>query len=144
MTIGAGYLDVAAALANKDLANGTAMSPTASYDASTGNVYLTYDPSSIWDSSNLYGEREVGSASTIWSTQTVWGTLVVDAKRTVWGSRAVWGSNTVSGFQAIWSDRGVWGSRAVWGSSDDQASRGVWGSSLKTSDSNTDFYVQPR
>src|SRR3984893_14735131 len=40
-TVGAGYMDIAAALASTDVANGTAMSPVANYDTSSGNVYLT-------------------------------------------------------------------------------------------------------
>jgi serine protease AprX len=50
-TVGAGYVDLAAALASNDLAIGTAMSPTAVYDSSTGNVYMTSDNSSVWGSS---------------------------------------------------------------------------------------------
>src|SRR2546429_431252 len=36
-TVGAGYLDVAAALADSDVATGNALSPTAAYDSSNGN-----------------------------------------------------------------------------------------------------------
>ena len=35
-TIGAGYVDLEAALSSADVANGTAMSPVASYDANSG------------------------------------------------------------------------------------------------------------
>jgi len=35
-TVGAGYLDIAAALASTDLASGTAMSPIANYDTEYG------------------------------------------------------------------------------------------------------------
>src|SRR5207302_2331841 len=49
-TIGAGYLDVAAALSNTDLASpivGSALSPTVSRD-SAGNFFLVNNPSAIW------------------------------------------------------------------------------------------------
>jgi len=39
-TVGAGYLDIPAALASNDLAAGSAQSPTAAYDSATGSVYL--------------------------------------------------------------------------------------------------------
>src|SRR5204862_3402372 len=38
-TVGAGYVDVTAALANSDPAIGSALSPTAYYDAKKGKVY---------------------------------------------------------------------------------------------------------
>ena len=41
-TIGAGYLDVAALLANHDVVSGTAMSPLAFYNAADGKVYLKF------------------------------------------------------------------------------------------------------
>ena len=47
-TVGAGYLDLQAALANKDLAAGSALSPTARLDPASGNIYLVFDPSSTW------------------------------------------------------------------------------------------------
>ena len=44
-TIGAGYLDVQAALMNTDIATGSALSPNAVYNLRKGNVYLNYDKS---------------------------------------------------------------------------------------------------
>jgi serine protease AprX len=144
LTIGAGYLDVAAALANHDLATGTAMSPTAEYDPASGNVYLVFDPSSTWNDTDVYAGRAIGGTPGVWGTQTVWGPVVVGANRAVWGARAVWGSSTVSGFQVIWSSSGVWGDRAVWGASSTEADRAVWGAGASTTDSNVDFTVTPQ
>jgi serine protease AprX len=144
LTIGAGYLDVAAALANKDLATGTAMSPTAYYDATSGNVYLVDDPSSTWDDTDVYAGLAVSGTKGVWGSQAVWGSSVIDANKAVWGSQAVWGSSTVDGFKAVWGSQGVWGSKAVWGSSDTEADKAVWGSSASTSDSDVDFSVEPR
>ena len=39
-TIGAGYVDVEAAMSSTDVAKGSAMSPVASFDPNSGNVYL--------------------------------------------------------------------------------------------------------
>src|SRR5260370_14724824 len=53
-TVGAGYLDVWAALNNTDVAPahaGSALSPTAFYDATTGNVYVDGSLVVVWDSS---------------------------------------------------------------------------------------------
>src|SRR5882672_10340930 len=46
-TVGAGYLDLEAALVSNDIAKGTAMSPTATYNATSGEVYLTGDSSAV-------------------------------------------------------------------------------------------------
>jgi serine protease AprX len=127
-TIGAGYLDVAAALANHDLATGTALSPIASYDSASGNVSIAFDPSSTWQDSD-------GSTKAVWGTSTVWGNSVVTPNKNVWGNKAIWGTSSVAGLQA------VWGSKAVWGTSTVTADKAVWGSDVSTSDSDTDFAV---
>src|SRR5437870_10894550 len=53
-TIGAGYLDIAAALANNDLAVGSALSPAVSFDPSTGNVTLVESTAVTWGSSVVW------------------------------------------------------------------------------------------
>src|SRR5271168_1370164 len=60
-TVGAGYVDLEAALANTDLAEGTAMSPVATFNSVTNSVYLKDDPSAVWNS------------SATWSNAAVWG-----------------------------------------------------------------------
>ncbi|HXJ95391.1 MAG TPA: S8 family peptidase [Terriglobia bacterium] len=106
LTVGAGYLDIQAALADTTVATGTALSPTASVDPTTGDVYLVADPSSVWDTRS------------VWGTQSVWGV------RSVWGNSAfVSGSNALWGSQAVWGTRSVWGNRSVWGTTS------VWGTS---------------
>jgi serine protease AprX len=138
MTVGAGYLDIAAALKNHDLAAGTAMSPAAVYDASSGSVYLTFDPSSIWGSTNAYGGGTIGTNSSVWGTSAVWGTSVVDADKSVWGTSAVWGTSSESAFKA------VWGTSSVWGTSTLAGAKAVWGTDSSTSDSDKDFQAVPR
>jgi hypothetical protein len=39
------------------------MSPTANFDASTGNVYLSSDPSAVWNESALWGSSAVWGSS---------------------------------------------------------------------------------
>src|SRR5207302_6748501 len=97
-TIGAGYLDIPAALANTDVANGTALSPKVAYDSATGIAYLVGDTSAMWGS------------SAVWGTSAVWGSSAV------WGTSAMWGSTTVLGNSAMWGSSAVWGTSAMWGS----------------------------
>ena len=82
-TVGSGYLDIAAALANKDMASnkvGSALSPTAAYNSTTGAV------------TPLQRQCEtVPSSSVIWGTSVVWGTSLV------WGIRNVNGSSVILG-----------------------------------------------
>ena len=92
-TVGAGYVDVWAALNNTAIANGNALSPTARYDALSGNVYLTGAKGSTWDT------------NAVWGDQAVWGSMAfVNGSGAVWGSSAAWGTSTNQGFNAVWGD----------------------------------------
>src|SRR6266704_1587444 len=102
-TVGAGYLNIPAALANNDLANGSAMSPSVTFDQSTQTVSLVEGTSVIWGNSVVWGN------SLVWGTSVVWGDSVI------WGSSVVWGDSSTSGFSV------VWGSGVVWGTSSDQS-----------------------
>jgi serine protease AprX len=100
-TVGAGYLDVYAALNNTDLAPataGSALSPTAVYDSGTNTVYLTNGASVIWGS------------SVVWDSSVIWGSTAT-GQSVIWGSSGVWGSNTSSGFSVIWGGSVIWGSK---------------------------------
>jgi serine protease AprX len=110
-TIGAGYLDVWAALNNTDLAPpqvGSALSPTATYDPTSESVYVNGNPVAVWGS------------SAAWSISVVWGTSVVvtaDRKNVVWGSSTgVWDSSGAQGINALWN---LWS--VVWGDSNNTA-----------------------
>ncbi len=104
-TVGAGYLDVGAALASSDLATGNTLSPTAVYDSTTNSVYLVNAAGSTWDSSVL------------WGTSVVWGTNVfVNGTSVVWGGSVCWGTSTDAGFSV------VWGTSVLWGTSNQVAS----------------------
>jgi serine protease AprX len=101
-TIGAGYLDVWAALNCTDIvpSGSTASSPTVQYDATTKTVKLVSGTNIVWGSNIVWGDNVV------WGSNVVWGDNVV------WGSNVVWGDSTLQGFNV------VWGSNIVWGSSD--------------------------
>lgn len=132
-TIGAGYVDLAAALANTDLATGTAMSPTAVYNSQTGQVTLTSDPSSIWGTSytwsgpTVWGSNQfVGGSSIMWSASGPGGSSIMWGATGLWGSSIMWGAGTSSGFSSIWSNSIMWGASGQWGSSI------MWGANADT------------
>src|SRR6266566_480769 len=106
-TVGARYLDTAAALGNTDLApatSGSAMSPTAAYNSTTNTVYLVNGSSVVWGTSVLWG------SSVVWGTSVIWGTNT-SGQSVLWGSSVCWGTSTNSGFSVIWGTSVVWGSK---------------------------------
>jgi serine protease AprX len=106
-TIGAGYLDIQAALNNTDLAPATigiAKSPAVARDKS-GNVYVVTGPSVLWGGSIMWG------TSAVWGTSVVWGTKS-SGESVLWGSSIVWGSDSTEGYSVLW------GTSIVWGTSD--------------------------
>jgi serine protease AprX len=104
-TVGAGYLDIQAALLDSDVVptDLTTKSPTAAYDPLTGNVYMVSDSSVLWGSSVL------------WSSSLVWGASVytnstIDGQSVLWGDSVIWGDNTQDGFSVLWGATVLWGS----------------------------------
>src|SRR6266581_2116045 len=91
-TIGAGYLDVQAALMNTDVATASALSPKAAYNTKTGQVDIVY------------------GTGVVWGTSVVWGTGVL------WGNSVVWGQSGTTAFSVVWGSSVVWSSSVVWGS----------------------------
>ncbi len=94
-TVGAGYLDINAAMSDGQLASKPALSPTASFNAQTGTVSLVHDDSVVWGS------------TVVWGPSVVWGSSVV------WGDSAVWGSSVVWGDTASMACSVVWGSAVL-------------------------------
>jgi len=95
-TVGAGYLDIAAALADTSLAQGTALSPIAVYDSSTGTIGIVSDPSAVWNLTGVWGN------SSIFDLRTVWGANAINSTRTMWGANTVWGASSVGANRTIW------------------------------------------
>ncbi len=93
-TVGAGYMNIAAALANNDLAMEPALSPVASYNPATGLVTISVGSSTAWSNSLVFSE------SLVWGTAVFSGTS--DGLSVVWGSSVVWGDSLVSGFSVVW------------------------------------------
>ncbi len=103
-TVGAGYLDIGAALANRSLAQGTTLSPTAVYNTSKGTVGFVPDPTAVWNLTGVWGPQND------YDVRAVWGVKAIDATSTVWAVNKVWGVDaTVSGTNSVSANRCVWG-----------------------------------
>ena len=88
-TVGAGYLDIAAALQNNDTGTGRARSPKA-VRSSTGQIKLTFGTNIIWGT-NL-----------TWGTNIIWGTTNLSSTNIVWGTGSVWSASLTGGTNIIW------------------------------------------
>jgi serine protease AprX len=112
-TVGAGYLDVWAALNNTTLAPTTlaaAASPTAVLNPATNAVTVVNTNSAVWGVSAVWGSSAVWGNSAVWGVSTwVDGSSAVWGVSAVWGSSAVWGVSETSGFSAVWGSSAVWG-----------------------------------
>jgi serine protease AprX len=141
-TVGAGYVDLGAALASTELSSGTAISPSAIYDSNTGNVYLTSDSSAVWGtkqawsgpavwgnsqfmggSSIMWGATNTGGSSIMWGATNSAGSSIMWGASGLAGSSIMWGASTSSGFSSIWSNS------IMWGASGQGASSIMWGAS---------------
>jgi serine protease AprX len=92
-TVGAGYLDVNAALTNTDLVQSAALSPTAYLDPVTGRVSMKRGGSGIWGTTDAI----------VWGDTIVWGTSVLNGALSN-GAAIVWGDSLFGSLDAI-----VWG-----------------------------------
>jgi serine protease AprX len=98
-TIGAGYLDIAAALANTDKAAGSALSPRVNVSGTTVTL----------DFSNSQALSVIWGTNIIWGTNVIWGTGMVSGNTVVSGSNVIWGTRGTSGFNIIWGTSVIWG-----------------------------------
>jgi len=92
-TVGAGYLDINAALNSNDLAPRPALSPNAVYDAVGKHVSVVLNYALTW-----------GDAMT-WGEAITWGNSVfINGTALIWGEAMTWGDITTSGFALIWGE----------------------------------------
>ena len=106
-TVGAGYLDIKAALASADLTPawmGSAMSPLAALDRN-GNVVLVPN-----------GASQLGGRSGTWSTGSVFGQSVLWGTN-VSGQSILWGTYTLAGQSVLWGTNAASASSILWGTS---------------------------
>jgi len=97
--VGAGYLNIAAALSNNDLALLPALSPKAVYDPSAQKTGIIRNFSVTWGDSVLWGDSVVFGAF-------VFSRLAVTAtdQSVLWGDSVCWGDSSSSGFSVLWGD----------------------------------------
>lgn len=103
--VGAGYLDIAAALSNNDLAPatvGSAESPQVMYDSAAHHGYLVALPGTVWNSGILWGD------GIVWG-DAIAGTDLVTARGILWGDAEIWGQSTTQGYAIIWGNGILWG-----------------------------------
>ena len=115
-SVGSGVLNVQAAVSNNDLApatQGSALSPSAIYNAQNGTVSLVYGNSTVSTNSVVWG------SSVVWGTSVVWGSSVVNGNSVVWGSSLPWNNNLLSAFSVVWgsSTGNASATSVVWGAS---------------------------
>jgi len=104
-TIGAGYIDIAAALSNYEEALVSSVSPSATYNPVSQKGYLVLPLLSNW------------RWSPEWSVTAVWGNVTMPNGGTIWNSSNVWSSSS------------GWGTSIVWGTNSDSSTSIVWGTS---------------
>jgi serine protease AprX len=145
LTIGAGELDVFAALTNAQRAGGSlpsggyALSPGVAFDPSSGNAYLVTDSTALWGRTALWGASDIYGQSAftgqVASSTALWGADNPSGFTALWGRTALWGADDDAGMTALWGRTALWGAStpeaatALWGSSDVAGSTALWGAS---------------
>lgn len=136
-TVGAGYLNAAAALAevNQVPEDVSAISPTAVYNEENGDVNLVFDPNSVfadpstWNASLVSGDRSRWGASSIWSNNFLY------PNGAMWAARSRWGASSVDSERSRWGASGIFTERSRWGASSLDSERSRWGASSMNSES---------
>jgi serine protease AprX len=119
-TVGAGYLDLSAALsAAKQIPTGvTAISPIANYDTATGNVDISFDPSSVFSDKAMWGENTLAADKALWGATATWSGSVLIGNKALWGASAVWGATSdTAANKALWGADAIWTNQSLWGAS---------------------------
>jgi serine protease AprX len=114
--VGAGYLDITAALANTDVTPGSAISPVAVLN-SDGTVSIQTDLSAVFGSSLPAANSIVWGSSMVWGNSVVWGDSVLAGNSVMWGSSVVWGDSALAANSVMWGSSVVWGNSVMWGAS---------------------------
>ena len=136
-TVGAGYLDINAAvkdaLAGTSIPSGTAMSPIAGVDSTGENVTLVTDSTALWGRSttfgaaNIYGPNAfVGGSTALWGRSVLEGASDANAFTALWGSTALWGRNIPEAATALW------GRSTTTGASTSSVDSSLWGATTLT------------
>jgi len=118
-TIGAGYLDIGAALADTTSFTGSALSPTAVLDSGTGSATVSCTGSDIC--ANQF----------IWGTQAIWATSeFINGTQAIWGTQGLWGTQAIWATQAVWATQSIWATQFLWGTQSIWAQNGIQATNL--------------
>lgn len=93
-TVGAGYLDIDAAVKGSYAGTSSSQSPAAVYNSTTKKVTLVSGSNVVW-----------GDSTTPYNV--VWGANVVAGTNVVWGDSVVWGNATPTANNVVWGDKCV-------------------------------------
>ena len=132
-TVGAGYLDLAAAFADTGKFTGSALSPVAARDLLFGNVFLQFDLLSGWNRPGWAQKDVWGTAAFstngvfVGGNGAVWGNKAMPGFKAIWASQSPWTDSMDSGARSSWGTNGLLGTRTSWGTNGDAASRTSWG-----------------
>jgi serine protease AprX len=96
--VGAGYLDIQAAISNHDLTSLPALSATASYNSSTHMVTISRSFLTSWGASVVWGDSLVYGVNVFKGTD-------LNGFSVVWGDTVIWGMDDGGGgFSVVWGD----------------------------------------
>lgn len=93
-TIGAGYLDIAALLADTTSFSGSAVSPTATFNSSSSTTAVVCSSNSICATLPVSGSKSLWGSTSLWGSKTLWGST------SLWGSKSVWGSSSTDAVES--------------------------------------------
>jgi Subtilisin-like serine proteases len=98
-TVGAGYLNISAALANHEMASMPALSPRVARNPISGKINMLRDFSVVWGDSMVWGDSAVFG-----NTVFFYAGVTATDDSIVWGDSMVWGDSTTAGFTIVWGD----------------------------------------
>jgi len=134
-TVGAGYLDIQAALANTTLAPatlGSAMSPSVVPDGN-GNFVLTSNGPSVLGSNSESGDMILWGTSGIWGNMILWGTGSTEGEMILWGTNSttsdmiLWGTGTTASQMILWGTGTTTADMILWGTGSTEGEMILWG-----------------
>jgi len=116
-TVGAGYLDAAAALDDYEDTFLSSVSPAASYNAATGQGRLVLPLTSNWQwfpqwfPAEVWGDTVLPNGNTVWNSSYAW------SASSSWGTSSAWGTSSPSDASISWGTSGPSGTSISWGTS---------------------------
>jgi serine protease AprX len=135
-TVGAGYLDLKAALALvSQVPTGlTALSPIATYDSTSGDVNISFDLSSVFSDKAMWGASSTSANKALWGADAMWSNSVLAGNKAMWGASSVWGasSSDTTANKAMWGASSDLANKALWGADAIWTNKALWGASSMT------------